>query len=70
MDFLELDSNLTGNDFSQVEQSRHMSVGTRNGGSNYAFADGSARYLRFGQMFVPETLWAVTDTWRYIQVTP
>ncbi len=70
MDFLELDSTLTGNDFSQVEQSRHMNAGSRGGGSDYAFADGSARYLRFGQMFVPETLWAVTDKWRYMQVDP
>lgn len=70
MDFLELDSTLTGNDFSQVEQSRHMATAHRGGGSNYAFADGSARYLAFGKMFVPNTLWAVSDTWRYMQVDP
>jgi len=70
MDFLELDSTLSGNDFTQVEQSRHMATGTSSGGSDYAFADGSARYLKFGQMFVPETLWAVTDKWRFMQIAP
>jgi prepilin-type N-terminal cleavage/methylation domain-containing protein/prepilin-type processing-associated H-X9-DG protein len=70
MDFLELDSTLSGNDFTQVEQSRHGANGTAGGGSNYAFADGSARYLAFGKMFMPETLWAVTDKWRYMQVEP
>lgn len=70
MDFLELDSTLSGNDFTQVEQSRHMAARTGSGGSDYAFADGSARYLKFGQMFMPETLWAVTDKWRYMQVNP
>jgi prepilin-type N-terminal cleavage/methylation domain-containing protein/prepilin-type processing-associated H-X9-DG protein len=71
MDFLELDAaTLSGNDFTQVEQSRHMANGTSAGGSNYAFADGSTRYLKFGQMFMPETLWAVTDKWRYMQVDP
>jgi len=70
MDFLELDSvSLSGNDFTQVEQSRHVGSGN-SGGSNYAFADGSARYLAFGKMFMPETLWAVTDKWRYMQVDP
>ena len=70
MDFLELDSTLSGNDFTQVEQGRHMAngTGTGGGGSNYVFADGSARYLKFGKMFMPETLWAVTDKWRYMQV--
>jgi prepilin-type N-terminal cleavage/methylation domain-containing protein/prepilin-type processing-associated H-X9-DG protein len=70
MDFLELDATLSGNDFTQVEQSRHMASGTASGGSNYTFADGSARYLKFGKMFMPETLWAVTDKWRYMQVAP
>jgi prepilin-type processing-associated H-X9-DG protein len=71
MDFLELDPiSLSGNDFTQVEQSRHSGSGNGTGGSNYTFADGSARYLKFGKMFVPETLWAVTDKWRYMQVEP
>jgi prepilin-type N-terminal cleavage/methylation domain-containing protein/prepilin-type processing-associated H-X9-DG protein len=71
MDFLELDPvSLSGNDFTQVEQSRHSANASSSGGSNYSFADGSARYLGFGKMFMPETLWAVTDKWRYMQVEP
>lgn len=66
MDFLEG----TGNDFTEVEQSRHMAAGKESGGSNYAFADGSTRYLKFGKMFTPELLWAVSDKWRYMQLQP
>lgn len=49
-----------------VEQSRHSAGGRglRNGGSNYAFGDGSARFLRFGQALAPRNLWAITDLWR------
>jgi len=36
----------------------------RSGGSNYTFADGSARYLKYGEAFSPENLWAVTDQFR------
>ena len=36
----------------------------RSGGSNYAFADGSARYLIYGKAFSPKNLWAVTDQFR------
>jgi prepilin-type processing-associated H-X9-DG protein len=61
MDFLETND---GNDYSEVEHSRHMGGGTR-GGSNYAFADGSARYVGFGKTLTPVNLWAVTDRWRY-----
>ena len=50
-----------GNDIEEVEQSRHSAaVKSRSGGSNYAFADGSARYLRFGRSLTPINLWAVT----------
>jgi prepilin-type N-terminal cleavage/methylation domain-containing protein len=58
-------------DLSQVEQSRHASMGsnTRGGGSDYAFADGSARFLRFGQAFAPVNLWAVVPSIRNAGVT-
>jgi prepilin-type N-terminal cleavage/methylation domain-containing protein/prepilin-type processing-associated H-X9-DG protein len=44
-----------------LDDSKHASGGIRRsgGGSNYAFADGSARYLRFGQTGYPINLWAV-----------
>ncbi len=52
-----------GNDFTEVEQSRHMGKGAA-GGSNFTFADGSARYLKFGHMLSPVNLWGITDTAR------
>ncbi|MCX7871650.1 MAG: type II secretion system GspH family protein [Verrucomicrobiae bacterium] len=63
MDFLETSA---GNDFEEVEQSRHMGqTGNRGGGgSNYAFADGSVRYYKAGKTLSPLNLWAVTDKWR------
>ena len=62
MDFLEG----KGNDVTEVEQSRHSttSASSGGGGSNYAFADGSARYLKFGKSFKPINFWATVDSWR------
>jgi len=47
-----------GDDYREVEQVRH------NGSSNYAFDDGSARSLRFGESFIPVNLWFVKEEWR------
>jgi prepilin-type processing-associated H-X9-DG protein len=57
MDFNEYD------DLNQLDQSKHNAHGngSRAGGSNYAFADGSARFLKFGTAFDPENLWGVVD---------
>jgi prepilin-type processing-associated H-X9-DG protein len=44
----------TANQVTVIEQTRHA------GGANYAFADGSARSLRFGQCLSPVNLWGVT----------
>lgn len=60
MDFLETP---TGNDFEELEHARHGGNGTE-GGSNYAFADGSARYLQYGDAVAPYNLWATTKEWR------
>jgi prepilin-type N-terminal cleavage/methylation domain-containing protein len=62
MDFLEG----TGNDVTEVDQSRHSTVAknSRGGGSDYAFADGSIRFLKFGKSFIPVNLWATEDRWR------
>ena len=60
MDFSQGD----GNDLMEVEYSRHSSGPRGSGGSNFAFADGGARYLRFGTAISPINLWAVTDQWR------
>jgi prepilin-type N-terminal cleavage/methylation domain-containing protein/prepilin-type processing-associated H-X9-DG protein len=53
-----------GNDFTEVEQSRHSTSSKNAGGSNFVFADGSARYLRYGQMLTPQNLWAIEDAYR------
>ena len=44
----------TTNELTVLEQSRHLS------GANYAFADGSTRFLPLGQCLGPVNLWAVT----------
>jgi prepilin-type N-terminal cleavage/methylation domain-containing protein/prepilin-type processing-associated H-X9-DG protein len=53
-----------GDEFYEVEQTRHNKVNGIGNGSNYAFADGSARFLRFGEAFSPVNLWGVIDEWR------
>jgi len=55
-------------DLKALEQSRH-GVGRRGGGSDYAFADGSARFYRFGATFSPVNLWAVDPAVRTNAVT-
>jgi prepilin-type N-terminal cleavage/methylation domain-containing protein/prepilin-type processing-associated H-X9-DG protein len=68
----------TFEDMTQLEQSRHStrahSSGDRSegqgtivnfgGGSNYTFADGSARFLKFGQSVWPLNLWGLTPEYR------
>ncbi len=54
-----------GDDYSELDQTRHNKL--RNGGgggSDYAFADGSARYLRFGESLNPINLWFVDEDLR------
>ena len=46
-----------------LDQSRHGGRGAASG-ANYAFADGSARFLKFGQCLNPVNLWAVTEAGR------
>ena len=55
-----------GNDVDQIERARHLSGGRQSsaGYSNYAFADGSARLVKRGQLLYPLNLWMVTDRWR------
>jgi len=57
MDWWQVDDQI------ELEQSRHMSskADSGGGGSVYAFADGSTRYLRWGQALNPLNLWAVTS---------
>jgi prepilin-type N-terminal cleavage/methylation domain-containing protein/prepilin-type processing-associated H-X9-DG protein len=55
MDMLEGNG---GNDYDRAEHSAHMG---QRGGSNFAFADGSARYLKYGTSVWPINLWAISD---------
>jgi prepilin-type processing-associated H-X9-DG protein len=56
-----------GNYVTEVERSRHstqkksMDAKTTNGGSNYVFADGSARFLKYKGSVFPLNLWAVNE---------
>jgi prepilin-type N-terminal cleavage/methylation domain-containing protein/prepilin-type processing-associated H-X9-DG protein len=47
-----------------AEQSRHSNTTKSSGGSNYTFADGSARYYRWGQAIDPINMWLVLPNWR------
>lgn len=66
MDFLE---GRLGNDIEVLNHSVHntsvrSASGGVGGGSNYAFADGSTRYLKYRKSLAPLNLWAVTAQWR------
>jgi len=53
-----------GDDFAgAVAQDRHNGhgEGSRTGGSNCTFADGSARYYKYGKQFYPLNIWSVSD---------
>ena len=60
MDYYAID------DEKELEQSRHLTGGVKSqgGGSNYTFADGSSRFLRFGRSLHPINLWAVDPAYR------
>jgi prepilin-type N-terminal cleavage/methylation domain-containing protein/prepilin-type processing-associated H-X9-DG protein len=65
MDFMEVDpATLAANDFSELDHDKHMKGNNGEGGSNFAFADGSARYLKHWGSITPVNLWGVTETWR------
>jgi prepilin-type N-terminal cleavage/methylation domain-containing protein/prepilin-type processing-associated H-X9-DG protein len=52
-----------GNDNDQIEKGRHSTpvLQSGSGGSNYAMADGSARFIKYWGTVTPVNLWAVTD---------
>ncbi|HEY4416910.1 MAG TPA: prepilin-type N-terminal cleavage/methylation domain-containing protein [Verrucomicrobiae bacterium] len=66
--YMDLMEGIAGNDFDSIlDQSSHDSspldraYGKGSGGSNYAVADGSARYIKFPQAVSPFNLWAISD---------
>ena len=65
MDLVEVEpGGGVGNDLYELDRSRHSGTGAENsggGGSDYAFADGSVRFVKFGDILGPINLWGVTD---------
>jgi prepilin-type N-terminal cleavage/methylation domain-containing protein/prepilin-type processing-associated H-X9-DG protein len=63
-----------GNDADRIEHGCHSTLhkGDRTGGSNFAFVDGSVRYLKYGLSTWPVNLWCVSDADRqsYAFVAP
>jgi prepilin-type N-terminal cleavage/methylation domain-containing protein len=48
-----------------TEQARHArSLAAKSGGANHAYADGSARFSKFGRSLCPIQQWAVTEAGR------
>jgi prepilin-type N-terminal cleavage/methylation domain-containing protein len=63
--YMDVNEGTGGNDFDGIlEESRHDSLGpdTGTGGSNYAFSDGSARYMKVHTSLYPLNLWCISDT--------
>ena len=61
----------TSEDITQLDQSKHSNLRRSSGdpiegagGANYAFVDGSVRFMKFGRCTNPVNLWAVTPEWR------
>ena len=61
--YMDFEEGISGNDFDRVEYGRHSrpKPTTRGGGSNFNFADGSVRFIKYGQATWPENMWAVRD---------
>jgi prepilin-type N-terminal cleavage/methylation domain-containing protein/prepilin-type processing-associated H-X9-DG protein len=68
MDFFMDLTEGVGNDLDKVEQGCHSVVRnrTRGGGSNFAWVDGSVRFMKFGTTVWSLNLWAVTDSNRVV----
>jgi hypothetical protein len=61
--FMDLNEGV-GNDLDQIEQGCHSVArkAINSGGSDFAYVDGSARYMRYGSTVWPLNLWAVNET--------
>ncbi|MDB6027163.1 MAG: hypothetical protein JWM68_3386 [Verrucomicrobiales bacterium] len=58
-------------DVQQLEQNRHstMNKNGEGGGSNYAFCDGSSRFLKWGASLSPVNMWMISPEMRDQPVT-
>lgn len=69
--YMDFHQGVKGNDLEELEHGRHGGrADTRTGSSNYSFADGSIRALKYGKSITPINLWAVTDKWRNAPPVP
>lgn len=72
--FMDMLEGQGGNDADRIEHGCHAALrkGSRAGGSNFVFVDGSVRFLKYGRCTWPLNLWAVTDADRqtYAFVAP
>jgi len=68
MDLLEAGKSGIGNDFNNIlDRTKHDSKS----GSNYAFADGSARFIKKNAALYPDNIWAISATNRVAyQIAP
>jgi prepilin-type N-terminal cleavage/methylation domain-containing protein/prepilin-type processing-associated H-X9-DG protein len=62
-------------DYRQLDESKHSSgvkdaAGNGGGGSNYAFVDGSVRFLKFEKSVNPINLWFVFEETRNYEIFP
>jgi len=64
--YMDMEEGDEGNDPFHVEHGRHSrpNPNVRAGGSNFAFCDGSVRFLKYGASTWPLNLWAVSDEYR------
>ena len=72
--FMDMLEGQSGNEVDRIEHGCHAVIhkGGRAGGSNFAFVDGSVRFLKYGRSTWPLNLWAVSDSDRssYAFVAP
>jgi len=69
--YMDFHQGVKGNDLEELEHGRHGGGKDRRARtSNFGFADGSVRTLKFGQSITPVNLWAIVDEWRNAPPVP